>query len=433
MVEEVLVFIPYSTDAPVYHHPIATAGLIATNVAIFVGLFALGSSYADDAHIARDLCLTFGFSFRPWQWITSTFMHADIVHLLGNMLCLWAFGLVVEGKIGWARFLPLYIGMGVVHCLIQQGLMLFADRGCSLGASGIIFALMSIAMIWAPRNEMSCVMFVFYRPFFFEISVLSLVALMIGMQLLTQMFVGITMTSQVLHLIGAGVGLPVGIVMLRRGWVDCEGWDLFSMYAGRPSDAELDKVSEKQAVEQLLEDAYQSRLSTGLNSSEDTTLAMQRLVSTNPLPNVERVAFDASRLVDDSDVEPMRVAIATGNASQAFEAFKHLANDPLTWQLPERELRQTIGLFHKQKLWRESIPAMVQYLRHFSKCASAVRLKLAHILIDVERRPRQALYVLDKLHMPLRAESHRKMLSKLRTRAEHARASIATEPLPEEW
>ncbi len=83
--------IPYSTDAPIYHRPFATGTLIAVNVAVFVGLAAIGSSITNDSHIARDLCLTYGLSCRPWQWITSTFMHADVVHLLGNMICLWAF------------------------------------------------------------------------------------------------------------------------------------------------------------------------------------------------------------------------------------------------------------------------------------------------------------------------------------------------------
>ena len=78
-------FIPYATDAPIYHRPIATVALIAINIAVFVGLAAIGSSYAEPTHFARDLCLTYGFSCRPWQWVTSTFMHAGIVHLLGTV------------------------------------------------------------------------------------------------------------------------------------------------------------------------------------------------------------------------------------------------------------------------------------------------------------------------------------------------------------
>ena len=35
-------------------------------------------------------------------------MHGGLMHLLGNMLFLWAFGLVVEGEIGSLRFVALY-------------------------------------------------------------------------------------------------------------------------------------------------------------------------------------------------------------------------------------------------------------------------------------------------------------------------------------
>jgi hypothetical protein len=45
---------------------------------------------------------------------------------------------------------------------------------------------------------------------------------------------GFRPSSALLHLLGLGAGLPVGIVMLRRGWVDCEGWDWFSRRARRP-------------------------------------------------------------------------------------------------------------------------------------------------------------------------------------------------------
>ena len=57
--------------------------------------------------IWRLLTLEFG-KFRPWQWLTANYMHADIFHLLGNMFVLWGFGLVVEGKVGWWRFLLIY-------------------------------------------------------------------------------------------------------------------------------------------------------------------------------------------------------------------------------------------------------------------------------------------------------------------------------------
>ncbi len=77
------------------------------------------------------------------------------MHLLGDMFFLWGFGLLVEGKLGWWRFLTLYLGIGVVQSIIIQAAMLGASGGGTPGSSGVIFGLMAISLVWAPKNEMS--------------------------------------------------------------------------------------------------------------------------------------------------------------------------------------------------------------------------------------------------------------------------------------
>ncbi len=57
------------------------------------------------------------------------------MHLVGNMFFLWGFGLVVEGKLGWWRFLLLYLTIGAIYSVIIQTSMLGATEGGALGAS----------------------------------------------------------------------------------------------------------------------------------------------------------------------------------------------------------------------------------------------------------------------------------------------------------
>src|SRR5579862_4155845 len=97
-----------------------------------------------DPHAAEPWALQFGQGLHPLQWITNNFLHADILHLVGNMFFLWGFGLVVEGKLGWWRFLLLYLTMGAIYGFIIQAVMLGA-HGAALGASGVIFGLMAIS------------------------------------------------------------------------------------------------------------------------------------------------------------------------------------------------------------------------------------------------------------------------------------------------
>ncbi len=50
---------------------------------------------------------------------TAMFLHANLLHLAGNMLFLWIFGNNVEDALGKFRFLLFYLGCGVVAALAQ--------------------------------------------------------------------------------------------------------------------------------------------------------------------------------------------------------------------------------------------------------------------------------------------------------------------------
>jgi len=217
--------IPLRSDAPLYHRPWGTGGLIALNV--LVHLLASGASEQQ----IEPLTLHYG-TVNPLQWVTSVFLHAGWGHLVGNMLFLWVFGLIVEGKTGPGRFLAIYGGISVVSGLLEQILMLGATGG-SLGASGVIFGLMAIALIWAPENEVDCLLILGVWVKTIDLRVLTLAALYLVFQAFELLLAGLRPSSGLLHLLGIATGLPIGIVMLRRGWVDCEGWDWFSRRKSR--------------------------------------------------------------------------------------------------------------------------------------------------------------------------------------------------------
>lgn len=79
---------------------------------------------------------------------SSQFLHADVSHLLGNMLVLVLIGPAVEGLIGSAAFLAIYLLGGVAGA----GLWMVAASGSGLiGASGAIAAVMgafSVLLRW---------------------------------------------------------------------------------------------------------------------------------------------------------------------------------------------------------------------------------------------------------------------------------------------
>lgn len=95
----------------------------------------------------------------PYRLLTSAFLHSpvSIIHLLFNMYALYALGPTLEGFLGRARFIALYLigalggslGALVVYQLAvaTNGWIIEATNGflqpaLSLGASGAVFALM---------------------------------------------------------------------------------------------------------------------------------------------------------------------------------------------------------------------------------------------------------------------------------------------------
>lgn len=217
-------FVPTGTDAPLYHRPWATGTLIVLCSATWIAV-----TMANNDHLATMLCLEYGHGLKPWQWLTSLFMHAGLIHLLGNMVFLWVFGLVVEGKVGWLRFLAIYLGIGMGECAVEQVMMLGSDGG-SLGASSAISGIMAIAALWAPRNEIDFVWIwsVMVKPF--AVAIGWVVALYVALDVWDALTSGHLMTTGFLHQLGIGIGATVGYGMLRTQRVDCEGWDLLSLW-----------------------------------------------------------------------------------------------------------------------------------------------------------------------------------------------------------
>ena len=134
----------------------------------------------------------------------------------------------------------------------------------------------------------------------------------------------------------------------------------------------------------------------------------------------------------DQALARMRQAIARSDPQTAFACFEQIADDPFAADLPEAELLKIIALFHKQKLWSASIPALVRYLQNFQAQEPQVRLWLARILIQAENRPAQALAVLAKLNATLLKQEDRQLVAQLRARAQQMQAEHPQE-IVEDW
>lgn len=91
--------------------------------------------------------------------LTSMFMHAGWMHIIGNMIYLWAFGREIENAMGSFRFLIFYLVGGVVAMSAQIVGDPFS-RIPSLGASGAIAAVMGAFIVTFPRDRIRTVLII---------------------------------------------------------------------------------------------------------------------------------------------------------------------------------------------------------------------------------------------------------------------------------
>lgn len=140
--------------------------------------------------------------------LTSMFMHAGWLHIIGNMLFLWVFGPEIEDAMGPVRYLTFYLVGGVIAMLTQ----VVASPSSSvpnLGASGAIAAVMGAFLVTYPRDKIRTVLIIFV---FVQVTLVP-AALLIGLWFLIQLLsVGAVATVQtggvayLAHIGGLGFG-----------------------------------------------------------------------------------------------------------------------------------------------------------------------------------------------------------------------------------
>ncbi|MEZ6133602.1 MAG: rhomboid family intramembrane serine protease [Pirellulaceae bacterium] len=464
--------IPYNTDAPLYHMPIATVALIVICALLFFvvpsslmepellfnGEPATETEFGEEVDFsaldvtvvypANTLILEYGNGIKPWQWFTSIFVHSDIFHLIMNMIALWAFGLVVEGKVGSWVFLGLYMGIGVVQCAIEQSIMGFIGTGGSLGASAAIFGLLGIAMVWAPRNEFDVFWTFGFYAGTFELPIMIYAFITFGLELVGAVLSG-GMSSAVLHMMGFAMGIVLGFVWLRLKWVDCEGWDLINVLGGKEgyhhenAAREADVEKEAQAlIRSRLKGRRDSVRTTNTSTNTAPAPAYTPYASTTGQPDTAHDAapfvlppvatpdvdqfgdlfaqlpFDQTVASPTADVEQL---LETGNIATAIKLMEKLRQSGADPQLPQPALGKLVRHLLAAKQYEVAIPWMVEHIRRFSASRASLQLNLAKIHLHAER-PRKAIEVLKSVSGSSLDETARATWNKL---AAHAKKQIS--------
>lgn len=125
----------------------ATYTLILINVSIHYALVILGNNWHETV---IDYLSFFPGKLHLWNFLisplASNFLHADASHLWWNMIFLYAFGIVLERRIGWRRFTSLYILTGLISSFISGAIpiLFLQELEEGIGASGAISGIMGV-------------------------------------------------------------------------------------------------------------------------------------------------------------------------------------------------------------------------------------------------------------------------------------------------
>jgi membrane associated rhomboid family serine protease len=187
--------IPLRDNVPTRHFPLVTVALIVANVLVYLLVQRAGlqaaqgpvDEYAFHPCEVDSSCPVVGQSW-PLTAFTSMFMHADVVHLGGNMLFLWIFGNNVEDAMGRVRFLVFYLLGGLAATALQTAITLTTASAAAaaipnLGASGAISAVLGAYLVLLPHARVLTAIFLVFIFFLREIPAFLFLLVYFGFQL----------------------------------------------------------------------------------------------------------------------------------------------------------------------------------------------------------------------------------------------------------
>lgn len=144
--------------------PVVSWTLIGLNVAVFLAV----SGMSDDAYqaLVDRWGLTPAALFHPTGWVplvtplTATFLHANFLHLFGNMLLFWIVGDDVEEALGRRRFAIFYLACALLSSLAYA---ISAPQSTmpEIGASGAIAGLLAAYVMFRPCKKITSLLFWF--------------------------------------------------------------------------------------------------------------------------------------------------------------------------------------------------------------------------------------------------------------------------------
>jgi hypothetical protein len=195
---------------------------------------------------------------------------------------------------------------------------------------------------------------------------------------------GSVLSTGWLHVTGALIGAPVGIYMVKRKLVDCEGWDIFNAWNQDLPFGEKDYTK----IDAEVQKKKQAKESSQLNSAKNQ--------------------FD--------------FYLEEGNIRAAVALYGKMLTVGEGLQLSREELLTIVRGLHERKEWAASAAFMFELISRFPELADPLRIKLAQICVLELEKPARAIELLRQVNFAKQPDEKKQLAKKIHTRARQMQA-----------
>jgi hypothetical protein len=196
----------------------------------------------------------------------------------------------------------------------------------------------------------------------------------------------------------------VAVILLKAGLVDCEGWDVFSLWA-RNRKLAADWKRRGELLDRINRPALRrgkSKAKTGTGSEADDASAEETAGENRGAAALRKIR----RLIDNGDPEA------------AVAAYSKASRTLFGWPPPQPELYELIKAMHAQGAEVASVRLMRDHCQRYPRDSTKMWLKLAQVLLRDCHRPAAAQKVLREIPVGLFTGDLEKARLKLVTQAE---------------
>ena len=181
-------FLPLGDDVEHRTFPLVGILLIMVNVLVFAYMLRLFNDDFSERHV---IAFVEDYGLKPADLgrgefvgvISHMFLHADIWHIAGNMMVLWAFVQTLESALGYWALTFFYFLWGTLAALIHSA-MHWGDEMPLIGASGAIAGMIgAYCVAFGPMTRIKTLVWI-VRPYIINIPAGVFVLIWVAMQLL---------------------------------------------------------------------------------------------------------------------------------------------------------------------------------------------------------------------------------------------------------